>query len=50
MDGKLCDPKSGDPVTERKRAYDLDDMLSQMNQSNLHREQDTGPAQGLEEW
>ena len=50
MGGKLCDPKSGDPVTESKRAYDLDDMLAQMNSGNLHGEQDTEPAQGREEW
>ena len=40
----------GDDVLLRKRRYDLDEMLAQVNDSNLHSEQDTGPAQGREEW
>ena len=40
----------GNEVLLRKKTYDLDDMLAQMNPGNLHGEQDTGPAQGREEW
>ena len=40
----------GDRVILRKRPYDLDEMLSQINPGNLHTEQDTGPPQGKEQW
>ena len=40
----------GDQVVLRKRSYDLVTMLAQMNPDNLHSEQDSGPAQGNEEW
>ena len=40
----------GDQVVLRKRSYDLVGMLAQMSPDNLHPEQDSGPAQGNEEW
>ena len=40
----------GDGVVMRKKVYDLDDMLSQVNARNLHLEENTGPPQGNEEW
>ena len=40
----------GDRVVLRKRVYDLEDMLEQIDPSNLHPEWDTGPAVGREEW
>lgn len=40
----------GDRVVLRKRIYDLEEMLAQIDQSNLHPEWDTGPAVGREEW
>ncbi len=40
----------GDQVVLRKRSYDLASMLAQMSPDNLHSEQDSGPAQGNEEW
>ncbi len=40
----------GDHVVLRKRPYDLADMLAQVEPANLHPEQDSGPAQGNEEW
>ena len=40
----------GDQVVLRKRSYDLVGMLAQMTPDNLHSEQDSGPAQGNEEW
>lgn len=30
--------------------YDLQDLLSQVSEENLHGEVDTGPAAGLEAW
>ncbi len=39
----------GDQIVLRK-SYNLDDMLAQITPDNLHPEQDTGPAQGREEW
>ena len=40
----------GDEVVMRKKAYDLDDMLDQVTEENLHPETDTGQAQGNEAW
>ena len=40
----------GDGVVMRKRAYDLDDLLSRVTKDNLHPEQDTGDSQGNEQW
>ena len=40
----------GDRVVMRKKAYDLDDMLSRVTADNLHPEQDTGGPQGNEKW
>ena len=40
----------GDQVVLRRRVYDLDSMLDQVNTANLHSEWDTGQAQGGEEW
>ena len=40
----------GDMVVLRKRTYDLDAMVAQITPENLHKEQDTGPAQGAEAW
>ena len=40
----------GDGVVMRKRAYDLDDLLSRVTEDNLHPEQDAGDSQGHEEW
>ena len=38
----------GDQVVVRKCAHDLDDLLEQVTQHNLHPEMDSGPAQGNE--
>lgn len=40
----------GDHVVLRKETYDLADMLAQVTFDNLHSEQESGPAQGSEEW
>ncbi len=40
----------GDQVVMRKKTYNLDDMLDQVTEDNLHPEADTGPAQGNEAW
>ena len=40
----------GDHVVLRKETYNLADMLAQVTDNNLHSEQDSGPAQGDEEW
>ena len=40
----------GERVAMRKRKYDLDDLLARVTPDNLHPEQDTGEAQGNEEW
>ena len=40
----------GDQVVLRKTSHDLADMLAQVTPDNLHPEQDTGPAQGIEAW
>ena len=40
----------GDKVLLSKGAYDLDDLLEQVTQDNLHPEVDSGPAQGNEAW
>ena len=40
----------GDHVLLRKRSYDLASMLAKVNSENVHPEQDSGPAQGNEEW
>ena len=42
--------QQGDDVVLRKRTYDLANMLAQIGPGNLHAEQDTGPAQGAEQW
>ena len=34
----------------RRRSYDLEDMLDQVTEENLHPETDTGPARGNEVW
>lgn len=36
------------PVTEPQ--YSLEQLLAQVNEGNVHREQDTGPAVGGEVW
>ncbi len=40
----------GEQVVMRKRNYDLDDLLAGVTPDNLHPEQDTGEAEGNEEW
>ena len=40
----------GDHVILRKECYDLGELLAQVTADNLHSEQDTGPAQGNEQW
>ncbi len=40
----------GDQIVLRKKSYDLNSMLAQIEPGNLHPEQDTGPSQGREEW
>lgn len=40
----------GDSMIIRRETYSLDDMLAQINEDNLHLEQNTGPSQGNEEW
>ena len=40
----------GDRVVLRRKTYDLDSMLGEVNTANLHSEWDTGPARGGEEW
>ena len=40
----------GDQVVMRKKACDLDDMLDQVTEGNLHPGADTCPAQGNEGW
>ena len=40
----------GDQVVMCKKTYNLDDMLDQVTEGNLHPEADTGPAQGNEAW
>ena len=40
----------GDQVVLRKKTYDLADMLAHITPDNLHPEQDSGPAQGGEDW
>lgn len=40
----------GDRVVLRKSGYDLEEMLAQIDPSNLHSEWDTGPRLGREEW
>ncbi len=40
----------GDQVVLRKKTYDLDAMLADVNPDNLHAELDTGAARGSEEW
>ena len=39
-----------DEVVLRKKTYDLDTMLADVNPDNLHAELDTGAARGGEEW
>ncbi len=39
-----------DHVVLRKETHNLDDMLAQVTVDNPHSEQDSGPAQGDEEW
>ena len=40
----------GDQIVLRKKSYDLNSMLAQIEPGNLHPEHHTGPAQGREEW
>ena len=40
----------GDHIPLRKKSYDLAEMLAKVAPDRLHTEQDTGPAQGNEEW
>ena len=40
----------GNQVVLRKKTYDLDTMLADVNTDNLHAELDTGAARGGEEW
>ena len=40
----------GERLVLAKRAYDLDELLSQVTAENLHSEWDTGSAQGKELW
>ena len=40
----------GDQVVMRRRSYDLEDMLDQVTETNLHPEADTSPAQANEAW
>ena len=40
----------GDQVVLRKKTYDLDAMLAEMDPDSLHPELDTGPAVGNEAW
>ena len=40
----------GDQVVMRRRSYDLEDMLDQVTEENLHPEADTSPAQANEAW
>ena len=35
-------------VSPLKKKYSLDDLLAKVTESNIHREVDFGPAQGLE--
>ncbi|MYB34440.1 MAG: AbrB/MazE/SpoVT family DNA-binding domain-containing protein [Gammaproteobacteria bacterium] len=37
-------------VVMRKQVYNLSEMLAQVMPENLHPEQDTGDAQGNEQW
>ncbi len=50
MDGKLRVSKRSERAPLCNQGYDLDEMLADMNEDNLHPEQDTGPDQGREEW
>ena len=40
----------GDQVVLRKKSYDLAGMLAEITPDNRHPEQDSGPAQGGEDW
>jgi antitoxin MazE len=40
----------GEEVVLRKRTYALASLLAQVTPENLHAEQNSGPAQGYEEW
>ena len=40
----------GNSMIIRRETYNLDDMLAQINEDNLHPEQNTGLPQGNEEW
>ena len=40
----------GDTLVLRKRAYDLDHLVSGIILANIHSEHDTGAAQGNEIW
>ena len=40
----------GDQVVLRKKSYDLAGMLAEITPENLHPEQESGPAQGGEDW
>ncbi len=40
----------GDRMIIRRETFNLDDLLAQVTEDNLHAEQNTGPSQGNEEW
>ena len=40
----------GDQVVMRRKTCNLDDMLDQVTEENLHPGEDTGPARGNEAW
>ena len=40
----------GDEVVLRKKKYDLEELVAQMNPDNQHPEQDWGEPQGDEAW
>ncbi len=49
MDGELRVSKRIGQAPLCNQGYDLDEMLAQIDEGNLHPEQDTGPDQGREE-
>ena len=40
----------GDRMTIRRETFNLDDLLAQVTEDNLHGEQNPGPSRGNEEW
>lgn len=41
---------SGGRMIVRREVDNIDDLLAQITEDNLHAEQDTGPPQGNEQW